>query len=135
MYMYDTHAETAGTMQTRGLDVIRRSTLTRCGLRREAGREQTVADSGTQHTTHNTATDGCACTWWRWRRQSPTVNRQPAAVDNNAAGHGWCLVLWWGVGTCRRERRDERVTCLSCVFGGEELEKGIAISYILANYC
>jgi hypothetical protein len=25
--MYDTHAETAGTMQTRGLDVIRRSTL------------------------------------------------------------------------------------------------------------
>jgi hypothetical protein len=83
MYMYDTHAETAGTMQTRGLDVIRRSTLTRCGLRREAGRGQTVADSGTQHATHNTQRQMAVSVpggGGGVNRQPPTANRQPSTT-------------------------------------------------------
>jgi hypothetical protein len=107
--------------------------LTRYGLRREAGTDWDRLWLTVTHTTHS---DRWLClylvaasiasrqqqrrrTWlWSWPWPWP-----------------WCLVLWWGEGTCRRERREERVTCLSCVFGGQELEKGIAISYLLANCC
>jgi hypothetical protein len=93
-----------------------------CDEKRGGGRLWLTVARNTQHTTHS---DRWLCLYLVAVAAS-IANRQPTTVSRRQQRRRtwpWCLVLWWGVGTCRRERRDERVTCLSCVVGGEELEK------------